>query len=133
MLSKKRYKSDNDSKLSPIDLALGWQEMSKDSILKRLKISQHSRFYQWRYEGKIPTARVNIETQSANMHMIPLNNKIKNKLLKANKNDIVEIEGYLVRVRGPGNYYWNSSTTRSDTGKGACEVVLVKNIKINNH
>jgi hypothetical protein len=44
-------------------------------------------------------------------------------------NDLVELEGYLVYVKGD-NFTWNSSLTRNDTGDGACEVLYVEKISV---
>jgi len=130
VLGAKRYRWGSSSVIAPVDLALGWQEMSKDDIVKRINISQSGRWYYWSYEGNIPTRRENIERQSANMHMIPLNDNVRDTLLDVERNDIVQIQGYLVNVKGDDGFTWNSSATRNDTGDGACEVILVSSIKI---
>ena len=45
--------------------------------------------------------------------------------------DIIEITGSLVRAESnKDNWRWQSSTSRTDTGGGACEVILVKELKI---
>ena len=38
--------------------------------------------------------------------------------------------GYLVDVRGPGGFIWNTSLTRDDTGDGACEIVWVETLEV---
>ena len=39
------------------------------------------------------------------------------------------IGGFLVDVRGPGGFAWNTSMTRNDTGDGACEIVWVETME----
>ncbi|MCF6264860.1 MAG: hypothetical protein L3J24_14910 [Xanthomonadales bacterium] len=70
VLAKEKYYIDRGSDLSPIDLALGWGNMSDESVLEKIKISQSGRFYRWRVKS-FPIPRREIETHSANMHLIP--------------------------------------------------------------
>lgn len=129
VLGTERYRFDSESNLSPVDFALGWGDMSKSSVLKHIKISQSGRWYHWRYE-QAPIPRRDIEKQSANMHMIPANEAIKDQLLDVGKDDYVHIEGYLVRIKNQKTgWYWNSSNTRNDTGSGSCEIIYVTSIK----
>jgi hypothetical protein len=39
---------------------------------------------------------------------------------------LVSVRGFLVDVRGPNGFAWNTSLSRSDTGDGSCEVVWVE-------
>ena len=68
----------------------------------------------------------------SNNHLIPSDKKIENQIKSIKENDFVKIDGYLVNVyckKSNGSYfYWNSSTSRSDSGNGACEVIYVTNI-----
>ena len=49
------------------------------------------------------------------------------------RGDHIRIKGYLVNVdavkpNGSESYYWHSSTSRTDTGDGACEVIYATEI-----
>jgi hypothetical protein len=135
VLAKKTYTHDKESEVSPIDIALGWKDMSSFETIDALSISQSNRFYYYRWgnEGP-PIPPQDIINSSANVHMIPANDDILNTLKQANVGQIIHVTGYLV------NYYeeddtgrwwgWNTSTTREDTGKGACEVLYVQNVKL---
>ena len=46
-----------------------------------------------------------------------------------NPGQIATIGGYLVDVRGPNGFAWNTSLTRRDTGDGACEIVWVETLE----
>ena len=65
--------------------------------------------------------------------MIPADDEIEALLKKVKTHDYVEIEGYLVKInaktKNGGRFWWNSSTTRSDDGDGACELIYVTGIK----
>ncbi len=131
VLAKKNYRIGREADLSPIDLALGWGNMSDESVLENIKISQSGRFYRWQVES-FPIPRREIETQSANMHLIPGNDSVERAMAKIRKGDIVEISGSLVNVKSISDgWYWNSSQTREDTGRGACELIFVKSLEIN--
>ena len=130
VLSKKNYQFDRGADLSPTDLALGWGNMSDESVLEKIKISQSGRFYYWRVDS-FPIPRREIETHSANMHLIPANKSVKSAIGKIRQGDIVEISGSLVNVVSTSSgWHWHSSLTRKDTGSGACELIWVKSLHI---
>ena len=129
VLSTQRYRWDKSAKLSPVDLALGWGNMSDEKIINKLNISQSSRWYRW--SAKHPPILVKeIKESSANMHIIPADKEIRKTLKSVRKGQIVIIEGYLVRVDHPSGWKWVSSTSRKDTGGGACEIIYAKSLKI---
>ena len=130
ILSRKNYYFDKESDLSPTDLALGWGNMSDERVLEKITISQSKRYYHW-WTSSFPIPREEIESHSANMHIIPANEIIKNKLENIRKGDIVKMSGSLVNVSTiNGKWHWRSSLTRYDTGSGACELFFVKKIDI---
>lgn len=130
VLSAKHYNFGRESGLAPVDLALGWKQMSDKDVLKQLKISQGRRFYFYFYKNPPPIPKRSIVESSANMHMIPADNDVKRKLKRVRKGDVVKISGYLVDLRADDGWRWNSSRTRSDSGGGACEVVFVEDIEV---
>ncbi|OGU55368.1 MAG: hypothetical protein A2V66_04130 [Ignavibacteria bacterium RBG_13_36_8] len=129
VLSKENYHWDDESGISPTDLALGWGRMSDQSVVEQLDIWQSGRWYYWKTDN-FPIPKSGIETYSANMHIIPANESVENILDEVVKGNIIELEGYLVKVSGPGGWKWASSMSRTDRGSGACEVVYVEKIKI---
>ncbi|MES2554473.1 MAG: hypothetical protein V4588_12525 [Pseudomonadota bacterium] len=129
VLSVKRYSLGREADLSPVDLALGWGPMSDQAVLEKIDISQGNRFYFWHVdEFFIP--REEIETHSANMHMIPADREVEKSLNSIRQGQIVSLRGYLVEARASDGWMWRSSLSRTDTGNGACEVVLVKSISV---
>lgn len=126
VLSAQRYRSGREADLSPIDLALGWGRMSDPGVVRQLSISQSNRWYFWRYEHQPPIPRREIETSSANMHMIPASPAIARVLSQASAGRVVALRGYLVEVTAKDGWRWRSSLSREDTGDGSCEVVFVQ-------
>jgi len=130
VLSRKNYSNGKEAQLSPTDLALGWQNMSDEKNLEQISIWQSKRWYHWRVD-EFPIPRQEINSQSANMHMIPADDGVEEQLNKIKKGQIVSITGYLVRVDDYRNpWSWKSSLTRDDTGDGACEVVYVTELSL---
>jgi len=127
VLSTERYRFDRGATLSPVDLALGWGPMSDQTVLDQIDISQGGRFYRWRVKN-YPIPRQQIIEHSANMHMIPANDEVRNDLLAVRVGEVVHIEGYLVVATSEDGAIWKTSLTRKDSGDGACELVWVENI-----
>jgi hypothetical protein len=128
VLGTEPYRMGREAELSPVDFALGWGPMTEDKLVDTLTIRQSNRWYYWRTSQFISSSD-NISHHSANMHMIPANSSIESQLKTVDKGDHIQISGYLVQVRHPDGYYWRSSTSRTDTGQGACEVILVTGIR----
>ena len=129
VLAAEHYSLGREADLSPVDLALGWGAMSDEAILKDIKISQSNRFYYWRVD-EFPIPRREIETQSANMHMIPADDRIEKILKSIRPGQIVKLSGDLVQVNASDGWHWKSSLTREDTGAGACEIIYVKSLTV---
>lgn len=131
VLSVKSYSSGEEAKLSPVDLALGWGNMSDETVLAHLKISQSGRwyFYRWGEEGP-PLPVGEIVRSSANMHMIPSDEVVAYELSQVRVGDVVTLRGALVSVTDPAKgWHWRSSTSRSDSGAGACELIWVEDVE----
>ena len=125
VLSAERYRFDRESALAPVDLALGWGPMSANAVLDTLEISQGGRFYRWSTREPM-IAPAEITRHSANMHMVPLDDAARATLLDARPGNLVHVRGWLVEARSSDGWKWRSSLTRSDSGAGACELVLVE-------
>jgi hypothetical protein len=103
--------------------------MSDEDVLKDISISQSSRFYYWRVNN-YPIPREEIQSHSANMHMIPVDAKVKKSLQNIREGNVVHIQGYLVEAKAAEGWRWKSSLTREDTGRGAFELVLVQSVEV---
>jgi hypothetical protein len=130
VLRAEHYSMDRESQLAPVDLALGWGPMADQGILDKVTITQSNRFYHWRVE-EFPIPRREIETNSANMHMVPANAEVERTLRSLHSGQRVTFSGYLIEARAPDGWHWRSSLTREDTGAGACELVWVEKIAAN--
>lgn len=132
VLGAERYRNDRFAKISPLDLALGWGPMSDFRALKEMRIWQSGRWYNYEWNDKQnPLATEKIIENSANTHVIPIDSTIRKKLLSIRAGDVIEADGYLVQVNGKEEgAQWRSSVSRTDTDGGACEIMLVEQLKI---
>ena len=129
VLGVEHYRFDRGADLSPVDLALGWGRMSDSAVLDRITISQSGRFYHWR-TVQYPIPRQEIETSSANMHMVPANEAVARQLSGVRRGHVVRLGGYLIEARGADGWRWRSSLTRTDTGNGACELIWLERLEL---
>ncbi len=126
VLSIKNYIMDDKAEIAPYDLATGWLDMSKIGLIRNLRFSQGDRkLFTDPWDTWAPNDP-RVSMNFANMHIIPANKEILETLATIEKYDVVELEGYLVDVRGlHKEYVWNSSRTRADIGRGSSEIIYV--------
>jgi hypothetical protein len=129
VLAREPYHFDALSDLIPEDLALGWGPMSDNQVLQTIDISQGNRFYYWHATAKTPIARETIITHSANTHVIPQNSLIARQLAHLRPGEVVTLSGELVDAVRTDGHWIRTSMVRTDTGAGACEVMLVTDVR----
>jgi len=128
ILGREDYHFDGLSDLIPEDLALGWGPMSDNRVLQAFEITQGARFYSWRPKRMLPIPQQAVIEHSANTHVIPADAVVARQLKRLRVGQVVHLNGYLVNgVRDDGAYI-TTSLTRTDTGPGACEVMLVEEV-----
>ncbi len=134
VVGTKKYSSGWESEICPIDVAIIWGELTKPHVRATMKYSQSNRwvYYQWSSECTIDQGY--IESHCSNNHCIPANEKIKKALFQIKKEDQLRLEGNLVQIKGTkkgSEIWWNSSTVRTDSLNGACEIIVVTRVRIN--
>lgn len=130
ILSLERYRWDSLAPLVPEDLALGWGAMSDNRTLKSVDISQSNRFYYWRRQAGAPLSPESIIGHSANTHVIPADVLVAQELRRLRPGQTVTLTGELVDGLRDDGASIHTSLTRTDTGAGACEVMLVREIEV---
>ncbi|MBQ8118729.1 MAG: hypothetical protein IJ147_11830 [Lachnospiraceae bacterium] len=124
-------------KLAPRDLALAWGDVAAYNTLVDFHWQQSGRWYSWRVNSDAEIAKVGgiqgVTEHSSNNHLIPADDTVKKQIQKIKVGDYVRIKGYLVNLGGSKpdgtTFYWNSSTTRSDSGAHSCEVIYVTGVE----
>ena len=139
VLSTKDYKGLGiQDSLSPKDIGVAWGKVAENNLAIDFQWSQSNRFLNW-YVDDInvlaPVGGPDGVTQScSNNHIIPADDNVKSQLKKVKMGDHVQIEGYLISLNGVDSkghtFTWNSSTSRTDSGDGACEVIYATKISV---
>lgn len=133
VMSATNYSSDWQAEFEPTDLALAWGDLAEPGYDEGISYTQSGRWYYYNYEADFKADSTYIIEHSSNHHIIPANDTIKNAVRRVKEGQKVKIDGYLVDVRyitTEGEYTQNSSLTRSDSGDGACEVVYVEKLQV---
>jgi hypothetical protein len=130
ILSREDYSFDPLSDLIPEDLALGWGPMSDNRVLRAFKISQGARFYSWEVKRDLPIPRQVVIEHSANTHVIPADPWVRKQLKRLRVGQVVHMAGLLVDGVREDGVRIRTSLTRSDSGPGSCEILLVQQLEV---
>lgn len=128
VIGTERYRFDEFSELSPLDLALAWGPAAAPEVQAALSISQSNRWYYWRAKT-LPLSQSVLNDHMANVHMVPANPNVEQLLNHLKRGMVVQLQGSLINARHKGSNRWyRSSTSRTDRGGGACEILLVEQV-----
>jgi hypothetical protein len=133
MVSRKSYHDGWHAEVAPIDLALVWGKLAEPEYDKYITYSQSDRWYFYEYKAGCPFNNSLVIPHSANNHIIPADENIYKAVKTIKKKQKILLEGFLVNVKGRykgGNFWWNSSLKRTDSGDGSCEIFYVKKVRI---
>ncbi|MCA9971914.1 MAG: hypothetical protein KC425_16940, partial [Anaerolineales bacterium] len=117
----------------PVDLALGWGEMSDPAVDRWVEWRQADRWYYYRWPADAPVSREAISQASANVHVIPASDSLAVVLRQLERNDVVLLEGKLVDVeadRQGEKVRFQTSLTRLDTADSSCEIFYVERLVV---
>ncbi len=128
ILGREEYSSGREAIFSPVDFAVGWGVMADPKVYSKISVRQSNRWYYWQVDTFFIPQR-EIETHSANMHIIPANAQVANALKQVKAGDLVYLQGALLEITSnDGQWKWRSSLSREDTGSGACEVMRIDQV-----
>ncbi|MEN8221883.1 MAG: hypothetical protein ABFR36_01380 [Acidobacteriota bacterium] len=134
VVSARSYSRKWTSSLAPVDLALVWGKLADKNMDDFISYKQRNRWYFYRYSPDCPVDNNYIIAHSSNNHIVPSSYNLSIAIKSIRKNDLIRIEGYLIRVSGfskKRKVNWGTSTTRTDTGDRSCELIYLKTIRIN--
>ena len=123
----------------PRDVCLAWGSL-KDSLTNPdISYRQHTRqcFISWQnnaietpddaFRGAFRTKVSHL--QMSNNHLVPSTREIRDQIFGLKSGDRVRIIGYLINIYSQYEGNLISSTSRTDSGNGACEIIYVKRIE----
>lgn len=131
VLSRRTYTRDWQAEISPLDLAIGWGELYDTEVDNWVNWRQSGRWYYYRWPNEAPYTERYLRTHSSNIHIVPATENLETILLKIRKDDKILIEGKLVDIEATSEdkRWWSkTSLTRTDSGNGACEILLVERL-----
>jgi hypothetical protein len=130
VLHREDYAFGPEARYSPTDLALGWGPMAAPGMAKRLHVTQGGRWYRysWDEQGP-PLPPTEVVRNSTNMHMVPADRAVAQALSRVRPDETVRVDGWLIKIQQDDGWRWKSSTSREDSGDGACELILVCSIR----
>lgn len=127
--SIKKY-NDAMGPLVPFDFALAWGQLNSDTLDDYIRYSQSGRWYYYIIQNTSVVQLATVAQNSSNHHIVPASDEILKQLNHVRVNDYVHLKGYLVNLSYQGRRY-DTSTSRMDTGSGACEIMLVTEVSAN--
>ncbi|MFH2137028.1 MAG: hypothetical protein ABII88_00780 [Candidatus Omnitrophota bacterium] len=112
------------------DLCLIWADNITNKSYQKMKFSSTS--FECHYSTKDLQAWRNFRGNClSNNHLLSADESIGEKIMDVGKGDQIYLKGYLVKYSHSGNTFERgSSTTRNDSGSGACETIFVKEFKV---
>lgn len=130
-------KSGLDGKLVPRDVALAWGKVAEYNDRINFHWSQSGRWYRWQTnsydEIDVVGGKDGVTQHSANNHLVAADDAVKDNIGKIQAGDYIRLKGYLVNISASKpdgtNFWWNTSTTRTDDGDGSCEVIYVTDVE----
>ena len=112
VLSVERYGRDRESRIAPLDLAIGWGALSDTKTFKGVDVAQAERrvvFKSW--DPKLPDEEV--AAQVLNLHVIGADADIDRQLGKLRPGNIVQIQGWLVEAVAGDGWRWKGEMRAS--------------------
>jgi hypothetical protein len=132
------FSIDRGERTFTLDIGVIWGSNLSNRVhqAKSIRFSQDRRFCFVEWHGQVPF----VMSELSNNHLLVDRNDIERKVKQIQTADQIRLRGKLVNVTArritPGGRYdsdeivWKSSTTRADTGGGACETILVEDVVI---
>jgi hypothetical protein len=133
VMSTRSYSSGWESSLSPVDLVLVWGDLADKKYDRNISYRQRNRWYYYRYSADFPLSTQYIINHSCNNHMVPATDNIRRALKSIKTDDLITVQGYLINITGKmggRKVWWNTSTSRSDSGDHSCEIIYVEKLRV---
>ncbi len=127
---------DIGDQMSRRDFGLAWGGVAEYNEYIDFHWNQYDRYLSWKIDSLQELDNVGgekyINSHCSNNHIIPANDEVSKNIWFVRTGDHIRLKGYLVNVDATrsdrSNFTWHSSTTRTDIGNGACEVIYVTDI-----
>ncbi len=114
------------------DLCVIWDDNVRNGVYLDMKFSNDS-WTCWAYWPNQEIKNRFDMTALSNNHLLVDDVEVKKALMSAEPGDYIHFKGMLASYRNPANHFSRgTSTTRTDTGNGACETVYLREFEVIN-
>ncbi len=139
VLGNKPYWIGRESKVSPMDMILGWGNLANPENAIKVDFQQYGRIY--KYPENAVGGPNEILLNTANIHIIPASESIEALLKNATVGKVVNLKGKLVNYTGKmpnaafwedtqKSWTWRTSGVRGDRGYRSSEILYVEEAEI---
>ncbi len=111
VLDAEKYYFDGISRVSPVDVVLGWEELSDERTIESADPSIVSRRYSWETDSPIVNSQT-IKSKTALYHLIPATQAIGSQLKQLKIGQILTIRGHLVNVKSSTGLKWQTGASK---------------------
>jgi len=112
------------------DICVVWGDNVASGVYRDVEFSNDSWTCWVRWPDQATGARFRLN-QISNNHLLVDRPEVRKAVMSARPGDRIHLKGYLADYRNLRDGFWRrTSTTREDTGNGACEVVYVERFDV---
>jgi len=129
ILKHRRYFFEEKKDLSPVDIIVGWSEMSDERNLKFVQLSISKRTFDINFT-KPPIPETSMYKQMELLHLIPSTKEIEEQINWLRTGNIIRIEGKLVNVESINSFNWNSELQQIQDQASKKMILWVESIEI---
>lgn len=129
VLSNKRYWFDEKSEIAPVDLVLGWDDLSDERILDQVKTPISRRDFKVDVI-RPPLTFSEIRSKLLYMHAIPSNDRVAEQLKGVKSGHVLSIRGYIVDVYDRSDVLWASSRNGNIAKLDNSQYVLIESLEV---
>lgn len=115
--------------LNMADVCVVWSDNANPSMLRQLNIWNGQFTCNIKTNNPLAWSQFNMD-QLSNNHLISENDYIRSQIEELRVGDQIRVKGKLAAYGSLGGGKRGTSTTRTDTGNGACETIYVEDFQI---
>ncbi|MEL7311929.1 MAG: hypothetical protein AAFN07_10485 [Pseudomonadota bacterium] len=119
----------SDDHLNAADLCVVWGNNARIPELGEYKFRSGVFTCFWTYRSRAAGQRFN-EQQISNNHLLTDDPEIRREISRVRIGDQIRLSGVLAEYMSPNGSRRGTSTTRTDTGDGACETIYLNQFEI---
>lgn len=109
IIKKRKYYFGNLARYSPVDVVVGWKELSDERNLDYLHFKLANRTYELNYT-KPPVPLTLAAEQTDIWHLIPSDSHIEEQINRLRNGHVIYIKGLLINIENATHYEFTSAT-----------------------